>query len=62
MGGVVSAAMLCALDDLGMTNTFDAVYAESSGAINGAYFLNGNCWHNLSIYYDDLVGVQHIRD
>ena len=44
--------MLCALEDQGLLTAFDAVYATSSGAINGAYFLNGNCWYNLSIYYD----------
>jgi predicted patatin/cPLA2 family phospholipase len=52
--GVVSAAMLCALEDLGMTSAFDVVYSASSGAINSAYFLTGGCWYPLSIYYDDL--------
>lgn len=55
MRGVVSAAMLCALEDLGMMPAFDAVYAASSGAINSAYFLTGDCWYPLSIYYDDLL-------
>jgi predicted patatin/cPLA2 family phospholipase len=55
MRGVVSAAMLCALEDLGLTRAFDAVYAASSGAINSAYFLTGDCWYPLSIYYDDLL-------
>jgi predicted patatin/cPLA2 family phospholipase len=52
--GVVSAAMLCGLEDLGLSNAFDAVYAASSGATNGAYFLAGGGWYPLSIYYDDL--------
>lgn len=53
--GVVSAAMLSALEDLGMTNSFDAVYSASSGAINAAYFMIGGSWYPLSIYYDDLT-------
>jgi predicted patatin/cPLA2 family phospholipase len=53
--GVVSAAMLCALEDLGFTAAFDAVYSASSGAINAAYFLVGGSWYPLSIYYDDLT-------
>lgn len=52
--GVVSAAMLCALEDLRLVNAFDAIYSASSGAINSAYFLNGDTWYPLSIYYDDL--------
>lgn len=53
--GVVSAAMLCALEDLGMASAFDAIYSASSGAINSAYFLTGGSWYPLSIYYDDLT-------
>ncbi|WP_078900747.1 patatin-like phospholipase family protein [Streptomyces sp. SBT349] len=53
--GVVSAAMLCALEDLDLISSFDAVYSASSGAINSAYFLNGDTWYPLSIYYDDLA-------
>ena len=55
MRGVVSAAMLSTLEDLGMKNCFDAVYGSSSGAVNGAYFLAGHTWYNLSIYFDDLT-------
>jgi predicted patatin/cPLA2 family phospholipase len=55
MRGVVSGAMLCALEDLGLPATaFDAVYGCSSGAVNGAYFITGDSWYPLSIYYDDL--------
>lgn len=53
--GVVSAAMLSALEDLGFLGAFDAVYSASSGAINSAYFLIGGSWYPLSIYYDDLT-------
>ncbi|MGI5215173.1 patatin-like phospholipase family protein [Plantactinospora sp. CA-290183] len=55
MRGIVSAAMLTAIEDLGFHNAFDDVYAASSGAINTAYFLATNTWYPLSIYYDDLA-------
>jgi predicted patatin/cPLA2 family phospholipase len=56
MRGVVSGAMLCALEDLGLpAAAFDAVYGCSSGATNTAYFLTGDSWYPLSIYYDDLT-------
>jgi predicted patatin/cPLA2 family phospholipase len=55
MRGVVSGAMLCALEDLGLPAVaFDGVYGCSSGATNGAYFIAGDSWYPLSIYYDDL--------
>jgi len=53
--GVVSAAMLCALEDLGFADVFDDIYACSSGAINAAYFLNRRTWFPLTIYFDDLT-------
>lgn len=55
MRGVVSAAMLTALDDGGFFNSIDTVYACSSGAINAAYYLAGGTWYPLSIYFDDLT-------
>jgi predicted patatin/cPLA2 family phospholipase len=55
MRGVVSAAMITALEDLGLTDAFDAVYGASSGSVNAAYFLAGDSWYPLSIYYDDLT-------
>jgi predicted patatin/cPLA2 family phospholipase len=60
MRGVVSAAMLSALEAYGFTNAFDAVYGCSSGAINSAYFLAGKTWYPVSIYYDDLATPQFI--
>ncbi|MDG4829631.1 patatin-like phospholipase family protein [Solwaraspora sp. WMMD1047] len=55
MRGVVSAAMLAALEDRGFGYAFDAVYGCSSGSINSAYFLAGGTWYPVSIYYDDLT-------
>ncbi|WP_436535126.1 patatin-like phospholipase family protein [Actinoplanes sp. HUAS TT8] len=58
--GVVSAAMLQALEDLGLRHCFDAVFACSSGAVNSAYFLVGETWYPVSIYYDDLTNRQFL--
>jgi predicted patatin/cPLA2 family phospholipase len=53
--GVVSAAMLAELENLGLQSVFDEVYGCSSGAINAAYFLAGETWYPLSIYFHDLI-------
>jgi predicted patatin/cPLA2 family phospholipase len=55
MRAVTSAGMLTALEDLGLSQAFDAVYGASAGALNGAFFLLGETWYPLSIYYDDLA-------
>jgi predicted acylesterase/phospholipase RssA len=55
MRGVLSGAMLTALEDLGFGAVFDGVYGASSGALNAAYFLAGGSWRNLAAYYDDLT-------
>ncbi|MEU3651506.1 patatin-like phospholipase family protein [Streptomyces sp. NPDC032161] len=60
MRGVVSAAMLSQLEDYGYKNAFDVVYGCSSGGINAAYFLAGETWYPLSIYYDDLTTKQFV--
>jgi len=54
MRGVVSAAMLTALDDLGFSDAIDEVYSCSSGSINSAYYLAGETWYPLTIYFDEL--------
>lgn len=60
MRGIVSCAMLSALEDFGYTQVFDAIYGGSSGSVNAAYFLAGDLWRSLSIYYDDLATRQFI--
>ncbi|MBB4980812.1 patatin-like phospholipase family protein [Streptomyces nymphaeiformis] len=60
MRGVISAAMLSQLEDYGFKNAFDVVYGCSAGGINGAYFLAGETWYPLSIYYDDLTNRQFV--
>lgn len=54
MRGVVSAGMVSALEDLGLTHAFDAVYGSSAGAINAAYFLAGQARLGTTIYYEDI--------
>jgi predicted patatin/cPLA2 family phospholipase len=54
MRGVVSAGMVWALEDLGCTHAFDAVYGSSAGAINAAYFLAGQAGLGTSIYFEDI--------
>jgi len=61
MRGIVSCAMLAALEDLGYTSVFDAIYGGSSGSVNAAYFLAGDLWRSLSIYYDDLASRKFIN-
>jgi predicted patatin/cPLA2 family phospholipase len=55
MRGVVSGAMLVALDDLGLKNVFDGYYGTSSGSMNLAYFLTNWRWEALRMYYDFLA-------
>lgn len=60
MRGVVSASMLAALEDRGFHDAFDAVYGCSSGSINAAYFLAGETWYRVSIYYDELSTARFV--
>ena len=39
--GTYSSGMVLALDELGVTPAFDAVYGSSAGALNGAWLLCG---------------------
>ena len=54
MRGVVSAGMVSALEELGLVDTFDAVYGSSAGAINAAYFLAGQAAFGTTIYVEDI--------
>ena len=54
MRGVVSAGMVSALEELGLTGAFDAVYGSSAGAINAAYFLAGQARMGTTIYSEDI--------
>ena len=54
MRGVVAAGMVSALEELGLTNAFDAVYGSSAGAICGAYFLAGQAGVGAKIFTEDI--------
>lgn len=54
MRGVVAAGMVSALEELGLTGAFDAVYGSSAGAICGAYFLARQAALGASIYSEDI--------
>jgi predicted patatin/cPLA2 family phospholipase len=54
MRGVVSAGMVSALEALGLTHAFDAVYGTSAGAFNSAYFLAGQAELGTRIYSEDI--------
>lgn len=61
MRGVVSASMVCALEDLGFTSLFDDLYATSVGAITGAYFLAGQAQIGTSTFLDDLRDLRFLN-
>ncbi len=58
MRGVHSGGALLALADLGLHSAFDAVFAESAGAVNAAYFLSGQVDLGLGIYLEDLISLR----
>ena len=58
MRGVYSAGALLALSEAGLQSTFDAVFAESAGAINACYFLADQVEIGLSIYLEDLRSMR----
>jgi predicted patatin/cPLA2 family phospholipase len=54
MRGIVSAGMLCALEQLDLLQAFDAVYGTSSGAINSAFFVAGQTHYGIPLYWEDI--------
>ncbi len=61
MRGAFSGGAMAALEELGLTDAFDVVYASSSGSCAGAYFLSGQTKLGTSIYYEDLDGYKFIK-
>ena len=61
MRGAVSAGMAIAIDELGLTSAFDAVYGASAGALNGVWLLSGNPSDGLRPYADPALIRQYIR-
>lgn len=54
MRGVVSAGMVAALENLGLRDSFDAVYGSSAGAICGAYFVASQARYGTTIFYENI--------
>ena len=60
MRGCVSGGSLQALADLGLRESFDAVYGSSAGAINGSFFL-ANQLDCVQIYSDHIASEEFIN-
>jgi predicted patatin/cPLA2 family phospholipase len=60
MRGVVSGAMVAALEQLDLLDGFDAVYGSSAGSIAGAYFIAGQARYATTIFYDELNNKEFI--
>ncbi|NOD35612.1 hypothetical protein GS632_13880 [Ruegeria sp. HKCCD7296] len=61
MRGVVSGAMSAALENLNLTNCFDAVYGASAGAMAGAFFVAGSARAGATIYYEEINNRQFVN-
>ena len=60
MRGIVAGGAASALSDLGVTDSFDAVYGASAGAISGAYLLAGTPHAGTRLYTDQLISGRFI--
>jgi predicted patatin/cPLA2 family phospholipase len=58
--GIVSGAMLLALERMGLRTAFDDVYGSSAGAINAAYFLTGQTVEAMPLYYDEMTASEFV--
>lgn len=61
MRGAVSAGMVIAIHELGLTSAFDFVFGASAGALNGVWLLSGNPAAGLEPYADPALIRQYIR-
>lgn len=53
--GVYSSGMVQALEELGLSTVFDAVYGTSAGAINGAWLLCGRAATGMRSWTDPVI-------
>ncbi|WIX87125.1 patatin family protein [Amycolatopsis sp. DG1A-15b] len=53
--GTYSSGMVLALDELGVTRAFDAVYGSSAGALNGAWLLCGRSSTGVRTWWNPAV-------
>jgi len=61
MRGAITGGMVAAIEQLGLLDSFDAVYGSSAGAINGAYLLAGQAAYATTVYYQDLDNVTFVN-
>jgi predicted patatin/cPLA2 family phospholipase len=61
MRGAVSAGMVIAVHELGLTGAFDFVFGASAGALNGVWLLSGNPADGLEPYADPELIREYIR-
>lgn len=61
MRGVVTAAMVAALEQLSLRDAFDVVYGSSAGAISGAYFVAGAARLGTTIFYENICNRNFIN-
>jgi predicted patatin/cPLA2 family phospholipase len=53
--GTYSSGMVMALEELGLTRCFDAVYGSSAGALNGAWLLSGRALTGMRGWWDPEI-------
>ncbi len=53
--GVYSSGMVLALEELGLSGVFDAVYGTSAGALNGAWLLCGRARSAMQAWSDTTI-------
>lgn len=56
MRGAVSGGMGLALDELGLSDRFDAVYGSSAGSLNGLWLLSGRAGDGIHTWTDSDLG------
>jgi len=61
MRGAITAGMVAAIEQLGLVDSFDAVYGSSAGAINGAYLLAGQATYATTVYYQDIDNMAFVN-
>lgn len=61
MTGVNGAGVMCALQELGLAQSFDVIYTASAGFANASYLLAENTEVGSSIYYEEFSGSQFIH-
>ena len=61
MTSVNGAGAMCALQALGLAQSFDVIYAASGGFPNASYLLSENTEVGSSVYYEEFSGSRFIH-